>query len=263
MNDILEKRIIENTQNKKNLEIRELNKNTIEVKGIFKTNSLSNQIYDFKKKIFFKEKINKGAFSSVLKKMKSNNLIPNLILNHDWNTKNYFKILDFYFTEEKDYFTFTFLILKNNYAKRLFLENEKQAFSFAFIAEKENWENQNGQVIRNIISFKILSEFSLLTKDKLPAYNDTIIEIKDRNNFKICVGDLKEDLSLIEQEQTTEDIKKFLDDTLKSDILKLKKKANDREFLKKAKDYIKQSKNLDTTLDIKRDFKKLKSKINN
>lgn len=142
--------------------------NKLQVIGLLPSNSLSEELFHPKKKVFFREKIRTGAFASTL----SNKNIPKLLLNHNYNEE--FKAE---FTEIKEThrgLEFT-AIIENDYELKERLI-EVKGLSFGFVVDSDLWSKVNGENIREIFSLKELIEISILM-NKEPAYSTSRVII--------------------------------------------------------------------------------------
>lgn len=213
------------------VEIRTSTEGFLVIKGIINLNSLSEPIYNQEREAYFKEKIETGAFIEVLQRMKSNGLVPNLILNHDWSTKNKIEIVDFTCDEsQKGIFSFEFKVKQNPYLLRI--KDEINGFSFGFVALDSKWTPQiDGTYLRTINRFSIIQEFSILW-NKTPAYKDTKAIIEENEIMKVCSGNLKEDMAYLnnkkgfENNPELEEIKKYITKKKIEDFKKLKEYDN-------------------------------------
>ncbi|WP_283676179.1 HK97 family phage prohead protease [Clostridium perfringens] len=156
------------------VELRSTVEGFVKIKGIFKLGTLSEQMYDKRRNCFFREVVSSGAFVDCINKMKQSNIFPQLLTNHDWKQK--LDVIDFECEEENGEFKFKYLVKKTPFIMRN-MESIK-AFSFGFIVGRDNWKkNINGTYTREILSFKIIKEFSILL-GKEPCYSQAITEFK-------------------------------------------------------------------------------------
>lgn len=89
----------------KNMEIRILPDGFIEIKGKIDYYSKSGTLFDKRKRAFFIEQIEAGAFSKCLNDQEE---IPYLLFNHDWSYKN--KVKSFDFSDTDSCFVFTYVV---------------------------------------------------------------------------------------------------------------------------------------------------------
>lgn len=233
------------------VEIRTSTEGFLVIRGTINLNSLSELIYNKDREAYFRERIENGAFIEVLQRMKINGLVPNLILNHDWSTKDRIEVVDFKCDEsQKGSFSFEFKVKQNPYLLRI--KDEINGFSFGFVVLDSKWIPQiDGTYLRIINKFSIIQEFSILW-NKIPAYKDTKATIEQNETMRVCSGNLKEDMTYLnkkvfENNSELEEMKKYI----------TKKKIEDFE---KMKQYNQLKKSVDT-LKYKPEIERLKREI--
>lgn len=142
----------------KDMEIRILPDGFIAIKGKIDYFSKSGTLFDKRKRAFFIEQIQSGAFSKCLDKQKE---IPFLLFNHDWSYKN--KVKSFDFSDSDSCFVFTYIVEASE--KLIELLPKIKNFSFGFHVEEDEWKRVEGTTSsyeRTVKSFKAITEFSLL-----------------------------------------------------------------------------------------------------
>ena len=234
------------------IELRSTVEGFVKIKGVFKLGTLSETMYNQQRNCYFKEFVSSGAFVDCINKMEQSNIFPQLLINHDWKQK--LDVIDFECEEENGELKFEYLVKKTPFIIRN-MESIK-AFSFGFIVDRDNWtKNINGTYTREILSFKIIKEFSILL-GKEPCYSqastefqvsqlrpcqeDTIVQFEEN-------GQEKYDLVVSKQNPELEEMKKYI----------TKKKIED---FKKLKEYDKLKKSVNT-LKNKPEIEKLKAEI--
>lgn len=234
------------------VEIRTSTEGFLVIRGTINLNSLSELIYNKEREAYFRERIENGAFTEVLQRMKSNGLAPSLILNHDWSTKDKIEVVDFKCDESrKGSFSFEFKVKQNPYLLRI--KGEINGFSFGFVVLDSKWIPKiDGTYLRIINKFSIIQEFSILW-NKIPAYKDTKATIEQNEIMRVCSGNLKEDMAYLNNKKVFEnnpelhEMKKYITQKKIEDF----KKFQEREKLKKSIN----------TLKNKPEIEKLKAEI--
>ena len=166
----------------KDMEIRILPDGFIEIKGKIEYFSKSGTLFDKRKRAFFIEQIQSGAFSKCLDNQKE---IPCLLFNHDWSYKN--KVKSFDFSDSDSCFVFTYVVEASE--KLIELLPSIKNFSFGFHVEEDEWKRVDGTTAsyeRTVKSFKAITEFSLLHGLE-SAYSCARVYIENRDMLLIDI----------------------------------------------------------------------------
>lgn len=184
----------------KTVEIRSINSDEFEVRGLLPTNSPSEYIYHKKRRFLFKEEIKPLAFSMAVEKEK-----PLLLINHDYSKE--LIVTKFEGKETSRGFEFTAIVKKNEISEEILLNiGEIKGLSFGFYVGAEQWNGNH----RLIYSFEKLKEISIL-KGLEPCYSASEVVIVPQK----------------EQFETTKDVRQWLNrkwlEIYKEQIADLKK----------------------------------------
>lgn len=152
----------------RNIEVRSIEGDRLEIKGILPSNSLSEELFHPKKRIFFRERIMSGAFEYAIKDKQ-----PRLLKNHNYDME--FTTVEFGVIKETVRgLEFTATVEDEHNLK----EDMKNitGLSFGFTVDEENWIKKDNKNVRDIYRFKELTEISVLVGLQ-PAYRTTEVII--------------------------------------------------------------------------------------
>lgn len=174
--------------------------------GFIPTNQLSHALYDRKRKEFFKEKIQRGAFSEQIQRKQ-----PLLLLNHDYD--KCLDIINFDWSETQRGVRFEAQVLPDIELIEAVEKGSINGVSFGFNVEKDIWERANGELIRTVVSFKKLTEISILHSKCQPAYPQTTAFVSDSRKVVLDkelqhLKQLVNRLRLEEMKRTIEELKR-------------------------------------------------------
>lgn len=151
-----------------NIEVRGIEGDRLEIKGILPSNSLSEELFHPKKRMFFRERIRAGAFDNAIKDKQ-----PKLLKNHNYDME--FTTVKFAVIKE----TVRGLEFKVTVEDEFNLKDDIKnitGLSFGFIVDEDKWIKKNNENIRDIYRFKELMEISVLVGLQ-PAYSATEVII--------------------------------------------------------------------------------------
>lgn len=202
------------------IEIRVLTSGNLLVKGLLVENSLSECLWDSKRKGFFKELVKSGVFFKALEKQEA----PKLLLNHKKEKEQ--TIVNFTFTQVKDGLVFKYEIEPTVE----FLEEMEyiSGVSFGFTVKEDGsvWKNlfrdyrKNYDFEREILEFAEIFEISMLTKNTIPAYSKSKIYVGDsvealeKEESKEYLNEMKKEIQRLRMKEL-ENIKKMLKGLIK------------------------------------------------
>lgn len=174
------------------------------ISGFIPTEQLSHTLYHKKRRAFFKEKVRCGAFSEAIKIKQ-----PLLLLNHDYDKG--LDVLNFEWSETQRGLRFEAEVLPDIELIEAIQDDCINGVSFGFNVEKDVWERVNGELIRTVVSFKSLTEISVLCgENNQPAYPQTSAFASDSRKFV-----LEKELQHLKQlvsKLRLEDMKKRIDE---------------------------------------------------